>query len=124
MRNYIKLCYNGALRMIRFFEDGDDLDTQNAFEAVEREWRTLWPSDTPVPPKRFMSRPTACTTTPKTGKIIRGAAACVPLISVWRRPLLKGPLLELPAIGEHVEEAMYLPGPIWVEEAAEAPAAR
>ena len=113
MRNYIKCCYLGMLKYQRFFEDTDELDTKNALEAAEREWRSLWPMNVPVPPKRFRTRPVACTVD-KDGEVKRSACHSVPMLAVHRRPEMKGPLRDLPMIGESVEEALYKAGPVWL----------
>ena len=117
MRNYIKCCYLGMMRAIRFFEDTDAVDTRNAFDAMDREWRSLWPTGIPMPEKRFQGRPVACAREKKTGDIRRGPAPCVPMLSVFRRPVVHGPMDEVHLVGEHVAEAPYLPGPEWVSDA-------
>jgi hypothetical protein len=115
MRNYVKCCYLGMLRVIRFFEDTDEVDTRLAFEAVDREWRSLWPTGTPVPEKRFQGRPVCCTREKQRGELRRGVAPCVPMLSVFQRPVVKGPMGEVHLVGEHVAEAPYLPGGEWVD---------
>jgi hypothetical protein len=114
MRNYVKCCYLGMMRAIRFFEDTDEVDTRNAFDAMDREWRALWPTGIPFPPKRFRGRPVACTAD-TTGELRRGPAPCVPQLSVFRAPPVKSPMAGVQCVGEHVEEACYLPGPTWVD---------
>ena len=117
MRNYVKVCYQGIVRLVRFFDDTDDVDTKNAFDAADREWRQLWPPDTPVPKERFRGRPVPCTVEKRTGEVKRGLPPSIPVLSVFRRPLHKSMAQALPEVGEHMEEAPYLPGPIWCDTA-------
>jgi hypothetical protein len=119
MRNYAKLCYMGAVRLVRFFEDTDAVDTKNAFDAMDREWRQLWPSETPVPERRFLGRPVACITEKRTGEVKKSGPPVIPMVSVLRRPPHRSAFEEVPEVGEHVEETPYLPGPVWVPRAGE-----
>jgi hypothetical protein len=111
----------GMMKCIRFFEDTDDADMRQAFDAVDREWRSLWPTGIPVPPSRFCGRPVACTRDKKTGELKRGATPVVPMVSVWRRPYVRSNMSDVPIVGEHVDEVCHLPGPLWVIEGQSEP---